>query len=149
MEAEYLGHDIDNFSFRILCQDTNLWSLRTQNPGFVGILGLGARWCKSPQADWSGGATVVNGGGLAVSRGVCLFVGYHVCIIVSLCTVRRARLQGPTVFSSMALLPYSLTVHSLLALKIVIWSRAYFWPAGTDYWQACNRNSTCNAEAWR
>jgi hypothetical protein len=56
-------------------------------------------------ADGSGGATVVNGGGLVVSRGSCLFVCYHVCIIVSPCAVLRARLQGPTVFSSVALLP--------------------------------------------
>jgi len=55
-------------------------------------------------ADGSGGATVVNGGGLVVSRVSCLFVCYHVCIIVSPCAVRRARLQGPTDFSSVALL---------------------------------------------
>jgi len=49
----------------------------------------------------------VNGGGLVGSRGSCLFVCYHVCIIVSPCAVPRTRLQGPTVFSSVALLPYS------------------------------------------
>jgi len=47
----------------------------------------------------------VNGKGLVVSRGSCLFVCYHVCIIVSPGAVRSARLQGPTVFSSVALLP--------------------------------------------
>ena len=47
----------------------------------------------------------MHGGGLVVSRGSCLFVCYHVCIIVSPCVVRRARLQGPIVFSSVALLP--------------------------------------------
>ena len=50
------------------------------------------------EADRSGGATVVNGGGWVVSRESCLFVCYHVCIIVSPCTVCRARLHGPTVF---------------------------------------------------
>ena len=49
----------------------------------------------------------MNGGGLVGSRGSCLFVCYHVCIIVSPCAVPRTRLQGPTVFSSVALLPYS------------------------------------------
>jgi len=47
----------------------------------------------------------VNGGGLVVSRGSCLCVCYDVSIIVSLCVVRRARLQGPIAFSSIALLP--------------------------------------------
>jgi hypothetical protein len=51
-------------------------------------------------ADGSGGGTVVNGKGLVVSRGSCLFVCYHVCIIVSPCAVRSARLQGPTVLNS-------------------------------------------------
>jgi hypothetical protein len=84
----------------------------------------------------------VNGGGLVVSRGSCLFVCYHVCIIVSACAVRRARLQGPKVFSSVALLPYSYIVLSLLASKIVVWSGAYFCPDGTDYWEACLPLST-------
>ena len=47
----------------------------------------------------------MNGGGLVVSRGSCLFVCYHVSIIVSPGAVRRAILQGLTVFSSVALLP--------------------------------------------
>ena len=60
---------------------------------------------RAHHADGSGGTTVVNGKGLVVSRGSCLFVCYHVCIIVSPCAVRSARLQGPTVVSSVALLP--------------------------------------------
>jgi hypothetical protein len=71
------------------------------------MLWLCASRYNGPHADRSGGATRVNGGGLLVSGGCCLFVCYDVCSIVSACAVRRARGQGPTVFSSVALQPMS------------------------------------------
>ena len=46
----------------------------------------------------------MNGGCLVVSRGSCLFVCYHVCIIVLACAVHRAGLHGPTVSLSIALI---------------------------------------------
>jgi len=116
--------------------NTKLGSIRTTNPGCVLILRLSAWRCKRPHADGSGGDTVVNGGGWVVSRGSCVFICYNVCIIESPCAVRRARLQGPTVISSIALLPYSWTVLSWLPTKIDVWSGSYCYLDVTDYSEA-------------